>query len=336
MLSAHGLGLDPRGAELPREVVGVVDPGGVDDAGRRVEAVAVETRGRLVDQLVVEDLGERLLVEVAAHDRHGRDRGRRRDPQRAQRGDQPAPRRVAEREVVHGGREDVGDLLRDQLLRGRHPDVERLGEAADRGARLLAEGGMRLVADDELVRRARDRVHVAREPGVRLDRDRILVERLLAGLDRRAEAAAVSLGREVAVELVHEQPAVRQDEDAHRPGGLHESGRGDRLARGGRMAEAEAPLGSGVGGRLDHVRLVVVRLALRGLRERHLVELVLFLDVGIAVQAVRRSPRARSLRAISSVSMPASASIWWRRSSVPDARRAGWSAITRSSPSISA
>ena len=39
--------------------------------------------------------------------------------------------------------------------------------------------------------------------------------------------------------------------------------------------------------------------------------------------------------AISSVSIPASASIWCRRSSVPDARRGGLSERTRSRPSIS-
>src|SRR5665213_4306628 len=36
--------------------------------------------------------------------------------QAAQRGDQAAPRSVGQREVVDGGGEDVGDLLRDQLF----------------------------------------------------------------------------------------------------------------------------------------------------------------------------------------------------------------------------
>ena len=53
----------------------MLDPGGVDDAGRVVEAVAVEARGGLVDELVIQDLGQDLLVVVAADDRHGRDRG---------------------------------------------------------------------------------------------------------------------------------------------------------------------------------------------------------------------------------------------------------------------
>ena len=170
---ADGLGLQAGGAELLREVVGVLDAGGVDDAGRRVEAVAVEAGRGLVEGDVVEHLGQGLLVEVAADDRHRVDRRGGRDTQAAQRRDQPAARRVDEREVVDRGREDVRDLLRDQLLGRRHPDVDGLGEAADRGARLLAERGVRLVADDELVRLAVQVADVAREPGVGLDRDRV-------------------------------------------------------------------------------------------------------------------------------------------------------------------
>ena len=130
--AADGLGLDPGGAELHREVVRVVDAGGVDDPGRVVEAVAVEARGSLVERLVVEHRGQRALLEVAADDRHLVDRGHRRHAQAAQRRDQPAARGVGQRQVVHRGREDVRDLLRDQLLGRRHPDVDRLREAADR------------------------------------------------------------------------------------------------------------------------------------------------------------------------------------------------------------
>ena len=64
-----GLGLEPGGAELLREVVRVLDAGRVDDPGRRAEALAVEARGRLVQRLVVEGRGERALLEVAADDR---------------------------------------------------------------------------------------------------------------------------------------------------------------------------------------------------------------------------------------------------------------------------
>ena len=72
----------------------MVDAGRVDDARRVVEAVAVEARRRLVQRLVVERLGERLLVEVAADDRHGVDRGDGRDAQAAERRDQAAARGV--------------------------------------------------------------------------------------------------------------------------------------------------------------------------------------------------------------------------------------------------
>ena len=171
--SAHRFGLEAGGAELLRKVVRVIDAGGVDDAGAPVEAVAVERRGRLVQRLVVEHLRELALVEVAADDRHRVDRGRGRNAQVAQRRDQPATRCVGERQVVDRGGEDVGDLLRDQLLGRRHADVDRLRERADRGARLLAERGVRLVADHELVRVARERADVPREPRVRLDRQRV-------------------------------------------------------------------------------------------------------------------------------------------------------------------
>jgi hypothetical protein len=41
-----------------------------------------------------------------------------------------------------------------------------------------------LVADDELVRRPRQRADVTREPGVRLDRDRVRLRRRSSALDR--------------------------------------------------------------------------------------------------------------------------------------------------------
>ena len=169
------LGLDPGRAELRREVVRVVDAGRVDDARRVVEAVAVHARGGLVQRLVVEGLGEDLLVEVAADDRHRVDRRDRRHAQVAQRRDQAAARGVLQRQVVDRGGEDVGDLLRDQLLGRGHPDVDGLREGADRGRGLLPERRVRLVADHELVRVAVDRVDVAREPGVGLDRERRLL-----------------------------------------------------------------------------------------------------------------------------------------------------------------
>jgi hypothetical protein len=50
----------------------------------------------------------------------------------------------------------------------------------------------------------------------------------------------------IARELRDEQAAVREDQDAERAGRLHEAGRGDGLAGGGRVAEAEAADGARV------------------------------------------------------------------------------------------
>jgi hypothetical protein len=274
--AADRLRLDADGAELLGEVVRVVDAGRIDDAGRRVEPVAVEARGGLVERLVVECLRKRALLEVAADDRHRVDRGCGRDSQAAKRRDQTAARGVAERQVVDGGREDVGDLLRDQLLRRCHPDVDRLGEAADGGARLLAERRMRLVANHELVRLGIELLPVASEPGVGLDRQRALRARRPA-FHRVGDPCAVPLGRQVAVELRNEQAPVGQDEDAERPRRLDEPGSGDRLAGRGRMAEAEPPDGAGV--LLGRQWLRQLDPAVLGGRCGEIV--LLFLDLGV-------------------------------------------------------
>ena len=130
----------------------MIDTGGVDDPWRVAEAFAVERCRRHVQGLVVEGMGEGALFEVAADDRHLVDRGDRWHAQVPERRDQATASRIGERQVVDRGREDVGHLLRDQLLGGRHADVDRLGERADRGRRLLAERRVRLVADHQLVR----------------------------------------------------------------------------------------------------------------------------------------------------------------------------------------
>ena len=79
--AGNGLGFQPGGTELAREVVSVVDARGIDDARGRVETVAVEGGGCLVQGLVVEDLRQLGLVEVAADDRHRVDRRSGRDAQ---------------------------------------------------------------------------------------------------------------------------------------------------------------------------------------------------------------------------------------------------------------
>ena len=85
-----------------------------------------------------------------------------------------------------------------------------------------------------------------REPRVRLDRERVGAQRLLAPLDRVGEPLAVALGRQVAAELVDEQAAVREDQHAEVARRLDEPGGGDRLAGRGGVAEAVAARGAGV------------------------------------------------------------------------------------------
>ena len=238
----------------------MVDPGRVDDPGCVLEPLAVEGRCGHVQRLVVEGVGEGALLEVAADDRHRVDRRDRRDAQAAERGDQPAARGVGERKVVDRGGEDVGDLLGDQLLGRRHADVDRLAQAADRRGGLLAERSVRLVADHELVGGARDLVDVTGEPGVGLDRDRVRPRDLVPGEDHVGEALAVTVVGELAPELVDEQAAVGQDQHAFGACGLDEAGGRDRLAGGGRVAEAVAPLCTRVlvGRRREVVGLAVV------------------------------------------------------------------------------
>jgi hypothetical protein len=75
----------------------MVDAGRVDDARSRIEAVAIQARRRLVERDVIEHLGQGLLVEVAADDRHGVDRCGRRHPQATKRGDQATAGGVGQR-----------------------------------------------------------------------------------------------------------------------------------------------------------------------------------------------------------------------------------------------
>ena len=133
---------------------------------------------------------------------------------------------------------------------------------------------------------------------------------------------AVALRREVAVELGDEQAAVREDQDAERARCLDEAGGGDRLAGRGRMAEAEAPDGARVlaPAKLGSSSLVVDLAPRARARRPRSSSSLLGTLLGDGPVAVAVSSSACSwFAAISSVSMPASASTWWRRSSVPAA-----------------
>ena len=87
------LRLQAGGAELLREVVRVLDACGVHDPGRRAEALAIEARRGVVQSLVVERGCEGALLEVAADDGHGVDRGG--GGTRRQRSGAISPRRAA-------------------------------------------------------------------------------------------------------------------------------------------------------------------------------------------------------------------------------------------------
>ena len=67
--AADRAGAQAGGAHGRGHALGVIDAGRVDDARAVVEAIAVEHRGGHVERLVVERLGQRALVVVAADDR---------------------------------------------------------------------------------------------------------------------------------------------------------------------------------------------------------------------------------------------------------------------------
>ena len=300
-LAGDGAGVDAELAHRRGDVVGVLDAGGVDDAGHALEARAVEVGDRDVEGALVEQLGELLLVEVlvdlAAAQRHVGERPHaraRRDPDAAQRRDHAAARGLGEVEARGLGREEVGDVAGDQRAGRGHADEDRALPVADAGAGLLAERRVGLVADHDRVG-VGDLAGVADEPLVGLDGDRA-VGVVLALQQRRREAVGVAAVGDLADELVDEVAAVGEDQDAAGPRGLDEADGGDRLAGAGRVLEPEAAAGVGiVGGLGDDVLLLVVdRLLVPVLRLLVLGERVLVLGaVAVAVPpfaavAVRR------------------------------------------------
>ena len=125
--------------------------------------------------------------------------------------------------------------------------------------RLLAQRGVRLVADDDRVG-VGDAPGVAHEPLVGLDRDRAVgAVGAVAVEQRRRLAVAVAAVAQLAEELVDEVAAVGEDQDAAGARGLDEAHRGDGLAGAGGVLEPEALVGVGVvGGALVDVLVDVV------------------------------------------------------------------------------
>ena len=189
-LARHALRLHARVLEGLGHVVGVLHAGGVDDAGQVLEAHAVEVGHRRVERALVEQRGQLFLVEVlvdlALAQRHLGDRAHahaRRDAHAAQRRDHAAAGGLRQVEARGLGGEEVGDVAGDQRAGGGHADEDRALPGADRGAGLLAERGVRLVADDDRVG-VRDVAGVADEPLVGLDRDRADLLRLLVAAEQ--------------------------------------------------------------------------------------------------------------------------------------------------------
>ena len=114
-------------------------------------------------------------------------------------------------------------------------------------ARLLAEGGVGLVADDDRVG-VRDLPGVAHEPLVGLDGHRAAGGRLAVPSFRSGgrDALLVAAVAQLAEELVDEVAAVGEDQDAAGARGLDEAERGDGLAGAGGVLEPEAARGAGV------------------------------------------------------------------------------------------
>ena len=133
------------------------------------------------------------------------------------------------------------------------------GPVADAGAGLLAERGVRLVADHDRVG-VGDAAGVADEPLVGLDRDRA-VGVVGAVEQRRREAVLVAAVGDLADELVDEVAAVGEDQDAAGARGLDEADRGDGLAGAGRVLEPEAAARARVLGGLGDDLLVLGRPA---------------------------------------------------------------------------
>ena len=132
----------------------------------------------------------------------------------------------------------------DQRAGRGHAHEHRLVPVADRRRGLLAQRGVRLVADDDRVG-VRDVAGVAHEPLVGLDRHRP-VGAILAAHERRRDALAVAAVAQLAEELVDEVAPVGEDQRAAGARALDEAERGDRLAGARRVLEPEALGGVGV------------------------------------------------------------------------------------------
>ena len=237
---------------------GVVDTGGVDDAWALTKHVEVVHRGRHVDGVVVERVGELLLVVVATNESDALERCARRYAHSTERGDNTRQDGLAKREVCNLGWEDVADVLLQQLVGGGHADIGRRVEASNRGRGAIAERRVCLVAENHAIDVAAEAISVLDKPRVGLDRDRRHQRRLGSAEHGVLEAMRVALLLEVALELVDQETAMGEDQNAGDLGGIDKSSSGDGLAGRGRVFEAVAANGARVVDRLFARRVVIV------------------------------------------------------------------------------
>ena len=241
-----------------RNTNGVVDTGGVDDARALPKHVEVVHRGRHVDGVVVERVGELLLVVVATNEPDALERCARRHAHSTERGDDTRQHGLAEREVCNLGWEDIADVLLQQLVGGGHADIGRRIEPSNCGRGAITKRRMSLVAEDHAIDVAVEAIGILDKPRIGLDRDRRHQRRLGSAEHGVLEAMRVALLLEVALELVDQETAMGEDQDAGDLGGIDEGSGGDGLAGGGRVLEAVAANGARVVDRLFARRVIVV------------------------------------------------------------------------------
>src|ERR1700722_10711609 len=147
-------------------------------------------------------------------------------------------------------------MASDERAGGGHADEDRPCPGPDRTARLLAEGGVGLVADHDRVG-AGDTPCIAHEPLVGLDGYGSL-GRVLARVQGAGDALLITALAQLAVELIDEVAPVGEDQNAAGLGGLHEAERSDRLAGAGGVLEPEALGRVGILGLIGDVLLALV------------------------------------------------------------------------------
>ena len=172
--------IDSRIAEGFRDIVGVLDPCGVDDTRDLPKARGVEIGDRQIERLLIEQLCELLLVEVlidlSLAKRHLGDRphsGPGRDADTTKWRDHSPTRGLRQIKARGLCGEQIGNVSGDQRSGSGHAYVGGSLPASDACTRLLAESRVGFVADHDRVR-IRDLSRITDEPLIGLDSHRTI------------------------------------------------------------------------------------------------------------------------------------------------------------------